>query len=78
VTGESKRNHVSVRLEPEILVRLDALIPRFSTARHPGTRSDVMRALILSGLERERAQERAKQPEPEEANFPRGTAAPRR
>ena len=49
--AQAQKNHASVRLEPEILDRIDALIPRFSTAGHPGTRSDAVRALILSGLE---------------------------
>ena len=48
---QAQKNHASVRLEPEILDCLDALIPRFSTAWHTATRSDAMRALILSGLE---------------------------
>jgi hypothetical protein len=49
--AQAQKNHASVRLEPEILDRIDALIPQFSTARRPGTRSDAVRALILSGLE---------------------------
>jgi hypothetical protein len=51
VSRLGRGNYASVRLEPEILERVDALIPRFSTSGHTGTRSDAMRALILSGLE---------------------------
>lgn len=67
VSGHEKKNHVSVRLEPEIINRVDALILRFTTSRHVGTRSDVMRALILGGLERRKGIESAGLPEPEEA-----------
>jgi hypothetical protein len=71
----AKRNHVSVRLEPEILDRVEALIPRFSTSTHVGTRSDVMRALILGALERGEGAESAELPDvdsarPEEAAKP--------
>ena len=51
VSRRAQKNHASVRLEPEILDRIDALIPRFSTTGRSGTRSDAVRALILSGLE---------------------------
>lgn len=51
VCAQARKNHASVRLEPEIIDRIDALIPRFSTTGRPGTRSDAVRALILSGLE---------------------------
>jgi Arc/MetJ-type ribon-helix-helix transcriptional regulator len=51
VSSRAPKNHASVRLEPEILERVDALIPLFSTTGHPGTRSDAVRALIRSGLE---------------------------
>lgn len=49
--AQAQKNHASVRLEPEILDRIDALIPQLSPAGRPGTRSDAVRALILSGLE---------------------------
>jgi len=45
-----KVNHASVRLGPETLTRVDALIPYFKTVGRPATRSDVLRALISSGL----------------------------
>ncbi len=51
MSRQGQKNHASVRLEPEILERVDALIPQLSTARHPATRSDAMRALILGGLD---------------------------
>lgn len=49
--------HVSVRLSAETIARVDALGPLFSTPYRPATRSDVLRALILSALAtRERAE----------------------
>ncbi len=45
-------HHVSVRLDPEILARVDALAPRFSTEWHAATRSDILRALVLDALAR--------------------------
>lgn len=42
--------HVSGRLDKELLARLDALIPNFSTPFRRATRSDVLRALLLAGL----------------------------
>ncbi len=43
--------HVAVRLDEQTLVRVDALILPFSTPWRTARRSDVLRALILSGLE---------------------------
>ena len=43
-------NHVSVRLDAEIIARLDALAPQLSTEFRLATRSDVLRALILTAL----------------------------
>ena len=43
-------NHVSVRLDAETIARLDALAPQFSTEERLATRSDVLRALILTAL----------------------------
>ncbi len=43
-------NHVSVRLDAETIARVDALAPQFSTEWRPATRSDVLRALILTAL----------------------------
>jgi hypothetical protein len=51
MSRQAQKNHASVRLEPEVLDRVDALIPLFSTEEHAATRSDAMRALILRGLE---------------------------
>ena len=66
MSERAKRNHVSVRLEAEILDRIDTLIPRFSTQRREGTRSDVVRSLILAGLERQEGAETTSLPEVEE------------
>jgi hypothetical protein len=43
-------NHVSVRLDAETIARVDALAPQLSTQWRPATRSDVLRALILTAL----------------------------
>jgi hypothetical protein len=43
--------HVAVRIDEETLAKVDALIPAFSTPWHTAKRSDVLRALILAGLE---------------------------
>jgi Arc/MetJ-type ribon-helix-helix transcriptional regulator len=45
------KNHVSVRLDPPTLARVDALIPQVSVGRRSATRSDVLRALIVRALE---------------------------
>jgi Arc/MetJ-type ribon-helix-helix transcriptional regulator len=57
VSGHEKKNHVSVRLDPDVINRIDALLPRFTTSKHAGTRSDVVRALILRGLEHRTSRE---------------------
>jgi len=44
-------NHVSVRLDARTVARVDALAPQLSTEWRRATRSDVLRALILSALE---------------------------
>ena len=42
--------HVSVRLGTETIARVDALAPQLSSPYRPATRSDVLRALILTAL----------------------------
>jgi hypothetical protein len=52
------KDHVAVRLDPPTLERLDLLREVLSTDWHEATQSDVLRAVILSGLkqlEREHA-----------------------
>jgi hypothetical protein len=49
--GPRTRSHIAVRLGDEALKRLDALIPFFSLPSGPATRSDVLRAVVLEGLE---------------------------
>lgn len=48
--GTMSSRHVSVRLGTETIARVDALAPRFSSPYRPATRSDVLRALILTAL----------------------------
>jgi hypothetical protein len=43
--------HVAVRLDEQTLARVDALIPALSTPWRHAKRSDVLRALIHTGLE---------------------------
>lgn len=47
----SPKDHVAVRLDGATLARIDALKEVLSTAWHEATRSDVLRAVILTGLE---------------------------
>ncbi len=44
------KDHVAVRLDPPTLERLDSLREVLSTDWHEATQSDVLRAVILSGL----------------------------
>jgi len=44
------KDHVAVRLEPEEIARLKALIPRLSEPWRTATISDVMRAALLKGV----------------------------
>jgi hypothetical protein len=44
------KDHVAVRLDPPTLERLDILREVLSTEWHEATQSDVLRAVILSGL----------------------------
>jgi Arc/MetJ-type ribon-helix-helix transcriptional regulator len=47
-----KSEHVSVRLSKEQIKRIDALIGDVSSWWRTATRSDVIRILVLEGLER--------------------------
>jgi hypothetical protein len=40
---------VSVRLDPEQVAQVDALIPVLSTPWHGATRSDALRAVVIHG-----------------------------
>jgi hypothetical protein len=44
------KDHVAVRLDPPTLERLEILREVLSTEWHEATQSDVLRAVILSGL----------------------------
>jgi hypothetical protein len=55
------RTHVSVRMNDEEIARIDALAPRFSTKYRNATRSDVLRACILEGLDKFEREARAEQ-----------------
>lgn len=44
------KDHVAVRLDPPTLERLDVLREVLSTEWHEATQSDVLRAVILTGL----------------------------
>jgi hypothetical protein len=45
------REHVAVRLDPETIARLDALLPLYALPGRPPTRSDGLRAVVLAGIE---------------------------
>jgi hypothetical protein len=47
----SPKDHVAVRLDNATLVRVDALREVLTTPWREATRSDILRALILKGLE---------------------------
>jgi len=47
----SSKDHVAVRLDNPTLTRVDALKGVLSTPWHEATRSDILRAVILAGLE---------------------------
>ncbi len=52
----SPKDHVAVRLDNLTLERVDSLKDVLSTPWHEATRSDILRALILTGLEQLEAQ----------------------
>ena len=43
---------VSVRLDDALIARIDAFIPLFSVPARDGTRSDVLREVVLLGIAR--------------------------
>ena len=45
------KQHVAVRIAVELVARIDALIPRLTTRWHEAKRSDVLRAILLIGLD---------------------------
>jgi hypothetical protein len=46
-------HHVAVRLDAEMLARVDALAPSYSQPWRRATRSDLLRVVILAGLDAE-------------------------
>ena len=48
---EKPSESIAVHVDAQMITRLDALIPRFSKPGHKATRSDVVRALLLTGLD---------------------------
>lgn len=46
----STKDHVAVRLDPDTVMRVDALQPFLATQWREATRSDVLRLLLLDGL----------------------------
>jgi hypothetical protein len=51
-----------VRLPPEVIARLDALLPGLSTPWRDAKRSDALRAVILKGLPVVEAEQRGTPP----------------
>jgi hypothetical protein len=46
-----RKEHVAVRLDPETIAALDALLPLYALPGRPPTRSDALRAVILAGID---------------------------
>jgi hypothetical protein len=44
------KDHVAVRLEPELVVKIDALAKELATEWHQAKRSDALRLVIIRGL----------------------------
>ncbi len=44
------KEYRAVRIGEDVQERLDALVPKLSTAWHEATRSDVLRAVLMRGL----------------------------
>jgi metal-responsive CopG/Arc/MetJ family transcriptional regulator len=49
-TARTSPHHVAVRLDAELLARIDALVPGLSSQWHGATRSDALRHAIVEGL----------------------------
>lgn len=75
----SPKDHVAVRLDNPTLERVDALKDVLSTAWHEATRSDILRALILTGLEHLEHEHRSALAKPKKspAGEPAGGARPK-
>jgi hypothetical protein len=74
----SPKDHVAVRLDNATLARVDALKDVLSTAWHEATRSDILRALILTGLEHMEQEHKAALGKPKKAPAADGGPAPKR
>lgn len=64
----SPKDHVAVRLDNVTLERVDSLKDVLSTPWHEATRSDILRALILTGLEQLEQQHRGALTKPKKAS----------
>ena len=71
----SPKDHVAVRLDNVTLERVDALKDVLSTAWHEATRSDILRALILTGLEQLEQQHKGALAKPKKGAEPAGGGA---
>ena len=72
----SPKDHVAVRLDNPTLERVDSLKDVLSTPWHEATRSDILRALILTGLEQLEQQHRGALTKPKKGpSEPAGAAA---
>jgi hypothetical protein len=49
--AEPPREHVAARLDQATVERLDRLLPLYALPGRPATRTDVVRAVILAGLD---------------------------
>ena len=73
----SPKDHVAVRLDAPTLERVDALKDVLSTPWHDATRSDILRALILTGLEHLEQEHKAALGKARKAAAPEGAPAKR-
>jgi hypothetical protein len=72
-----RKGHVAVRLDPETIRRLDALLGLYALPGRAATRSDGLRAVILAGLEvEERRAARRATTDPEGATSPPAASPP--
>ena len=74
----SPKDHVAVRLDNATLVRVDALREVLTTPWREATRSDILRALILKGLEQLEHEHKSVLGKPKKASAEAGAPSAKR
>jgi len=65
MSQEPKRTKtIHICLDPDILARIDALVPRLSTDQGGSTRSEILRRLVRLGLEEHERRQEPPSPSP--------------